>query len=194
MSADKSKVAVITEMNIFMSNMKSSIDVSSHWMLENEPKTANTNINGKPAIIFYWPAKISIHEVGGYKLSDGRGYICMSQTYEYTNLECTRMKKVAHVYKYVASDTVYHMTSTGHPVEDVKNYGFHFDEDLSYDTSLLSDADRHPSAHIQVIHSHPRFATQENLIMDFFKMVKRTCFSDDGQPYSEPVYSINSVR
>lgn len=187
------KQSIFNNTKLVLKNYKHIIDSSEYWKLDTPPTEHKIVIDSQNSgYIFQWPSKVPLDTVGGYKLKDGKGYICLSETYIQSS--SSKLSKVAHVYRYIDSDAVYHMSSSSDVEGVIKNYGFHLDEDLTYDNGHLKDKDRHPETHLQVMHSHPRFATQENLLLDFLKMVERTCFDDSGESYSQPVYAINTVR
>ena len=193
MSNPVTKQSILRNMSVNLFLIRNHIDDLDLWKLDKMPSYEPISVNSKTGVIFYWPDKIGIDKVGGYKLKDNKGFISMSETYIYTNDKRNRMTKIAHVYKYIASDTYYLASNAYNKPEALLNYNFHYDKDLDYDLSRLNDEGRHPNYHIQVLHSHPRFATDQTLVADFISMVSRTCFQDNGEAFKMPMYLINSV-
>lgn len=167
-------------------------DEADHYLLYGQPQQYPTYSNGKEGVIFCWPKRIPTDTIGGIKLKNSKGYVAISETYYYKNAQRTRLEKRAHVYRYVSGEAEYLCKSSdGRHDEKSIPYSFHYDQDLDYSDNDGEEDDRHPSNHLQVLHTHPRFATDEYLLADFMKMIERTCFSRDMTPYESPIYLIS---
>lgn len=169
-------------------------DASSHYLLYQKPEQYPTEVNNREGVIYYWPKKVEVGSVDGFRLKHGKGFICISETYEYTTASRNRLKKTAHVYRYITDSVTYLCTDMVGGVQDeVLPYSFHYDQDLSYESEDDQDLLRHPPNHLQVLHSHPRFVIEDNMtLQEFIERVKITCFTNDSlDPYLDPIYKIS---
>ena len=154
-------------------------DSSSKFLLHKKPEMYPLTEGIIEGYIFYFPRQIAREVVDGFKLKDNKGFISIMETYKKVNAR--EFTKIAHTYRYITDEYTYECKSD---VAQPKNipYNFHYDMDLDYDTP------EHPSKHLQVLHSHPRFPIKEDSIDDFFLQVKTTCFDLDLNPLNFPIY------
>lgn len=133
-------------------------------------------------------------------LKDAKGFVALSETYLYVGNTKTRMEKVAHVYRYSTDAVMYTCTdASGVEEDELLPYSFHYDQDLKpfmEEENGENNEDlllRHPPNHLQVLHAHPRFVTDDSYTLaEFIQRVKLTCFEDDTLvPYSRPLYKIS---
>ncbi len=174
------RAALITKSAIFESNKQN--DLVRY-------RERYTSLNKEKYYFLYYPYDIGFGAVDGIKLKDNKGFVAIQEFFRITDRRNT-LEKSGYVYKYITEEHVY---TYQHPSSgDVKSnllYNFHFDMDLNYNNSPENN---HPPTHLQVMHSLPRFQTEEVSIINFLDAVIGFCFENESTliPYTVPIYSM----
>jgi hypothetical protein len=142
------------------------------------PTAENGNI-----LTLYWPGPIQKDHIGGYKLKNNKGFISVEENYQDTD-GTGRYTKFSHTYRYTTQEYEYlvnHLADKDCKMP-VMLYNFRFDKDPHHENEGLLN-------HLQVLHNHPRFPTEEQNLLSFLKIIDKTCFKDRQTTYNTPFYS-----
>lgn len=133
-------------------------------------------------IFLYYPYRVSPGVIDGIKLKDNKGFIAIQETYKILNKN-KDLEKVSYVYRYITNEIVYLCEHSASKISEIIPYSFHYDMDMA------NLDPKHPSRHLQVIHTQPRFETEDVNIIFFLNCVTDLCFKNEKlEPYTEPLF------
>jgi len=148
-----------------------------------------TSFGSREYLTFYFPKKISLEQIDGFKLVNEKGYISIQEKYIKRGSTGSKLELVSYVYRYITSEVNYlceHRDSN--KLSEILSYKFHYDMDLEYEDKELD----HPQIHLQVLHNYPRFQTEKEItVLQFLEKVRLICFKNNTGipiPYTEPIF------
>lgn len=158
----------------------------------NRPEPSEVEEGGIKYLTFFYPRQIPPDNVDGFRLKGNKGFISISETYKVISRTPEDLELVGYVYRYITDEMSYHcyFKPSNRNKENIP-YNFHFDWDFKFKPVDDHQTRLHPDKHLQVLHPHPRFKTEEINLLDFIALIRVSCLDDGGNPIIEPFFDFS---